>query len=48
MSTSNIIPNEEKIAQGEDPKFAEAFARIETHYFVNGAFMRNDQQVRSS
>ena len=23
MSTSNLIPNEAKIAQGEDPKFAE-------------------------
>mmetsp|Transcript_23972 Transcript_23972/g.45108 ORF Transcript_23972/g.45108 Transcript_23972/m.45108 type:complete len:372 (+) Transcript_23972:3-1118(+) len=45
MSTSNLIPNEAKIAQGEDPKFAEAFARIETHYFVHGAFMRNDQQL---
>lgn len=45
MSTSNLIPDDKKIAQGEDPKFAEAFARIELHYFVNGAFMRNNQQL---
>lgn len=24
---------------------SQAFARIETHYFVHGAFMRNDQQL---
>ena len=27
MSTSNLIPNEAKIAQGEDPKFAEGEKR---------------------
>ncbi|MEZ4361928.1 MAG: prolyl aminopeptidase [Kofleriaceae bacterium] len=29
---------------GED-KFAEAFARIESHYFVHGGFMRTDAQL---
>lgn len=45
MSTSNLIVDPKKVAEGEEPKFAEAFARIETHYFINGAFFRNDQQI---
>jgi hypothetical protein len=32
--------NQNYIKQAEDPKFAAAFARIECHYFVNGAFPR--------
>ena len=45
MTTSNLYVDEAKIRGGEEPKFAEAFARIETHYFVNGGFMRNDSQL---
>mmetsp|Transcript_47680 Transcript_47680/g.93122 ORF Transcript_47680/g.93122 Transcript_47680/m.93122 type:complete len:367 (+) Transcript_47680:64-1164(+) len=35
MSTSFAKPNVEYIEKGDDSKFAAAFARIETHYFVN-------------
>ena len=38
MCTSFAKPNAEQIAKGEDPKFAEHFARIEAHYFVNKGF----------
>jgi hypothetical protein len=31
-----------------DDGFALSFARIECHYFVNGAFMRTDNQVKIS
>lgn len=42
MATSKLLINHERLAQGEDEKFAVAFARIETHYFVNGGFFRNE------
>jgi len=45
MSTSALIQNPELLAKAEDPAFSLKFARIECHYFVNGAFMRNDQQL---
>ena len=35
MSTSFAKPNVEYIEKGDDSEFAAAFARIETHYFVN-------------
>jgi proline iminopeptidase len=37
-ATSKLIPDVEKIQGFEDPHFALAMARIECHYFVNGAF----------
>jgi len=37
--------NENYIKQAEDPKFAAAFARIECHYFVNGAFLERPNQL---
>ena len=42
MCTSFAKPNAEQIAKGEDPKFAEHFARIEAHYFVNKGFFAHD------
>jgi len=39
MSTSYLEPNFARINQGDDPKFAAAFARIETHFFVNLAWL---------
>ncbi|EAR84013.1 proline iminopeptidase (macronuclear) [Tetrahymena thermophila SB210] len=45
MATSKLLINEERLAQGEDEKFAVQFARIETHYFVNGGFFRNENQL---
>jgi proline iminopeptidase len=37
-ATSKLIPDVNKINEFEDPAFALAMARIECHYFVNGAF----------
>jgi proline iminopeptidase len=45
MSTSKLIVNKEVIEKGEEDKFALAFARIETHYFINGGFMLSDNQL---
>lgn len=49
MATSSLLLNDEKISHGEDPKFALAFARIETHYFKNnGFFKENDQLLKNA
>jgi proline iminopeptidase len=37
-STCQLLPQPDRIAGFEDPQFALAMARIECHYFVNGAF----------
>lgn len=42
MSCCKLIPDMEAISKGDDPNFALQFARIENHYFVNGAFMEDD------
>lgn len=44
-STSWLIPNAESIATNGEDEFAEAFARIENHYFVNGGFFRHPDQL---
>jgi proline iminopeptidase len=44
-STSRLIPDPDYIAKYGGDEFAEAFARIEAHYFVNGAFLRSDTQL---
>ena len=36
MCTSFAKPNPEQIAKGDDPHYAAAFARIESHFFSNG------------
>jgi proline iminopeptidase len=38
-TTSCLLPNEELITKSSSDQFAVAFARIECHYFVNGAFL---------
>ncbi|KAG1796335.1 Alpha/Beta hydrolase protein [Suillus plorans] len=43
MATSRLIVSEDTVAQAEKDDFANAFARIENHYFVNEGFMRNGQ-----
>jgi proline iminopeptidase len=42
-STSGLLPDPERIQKSGEDEFAEAFARIECHYFVNGGFLREDQ-----
>ncbi|CAF3080705.1 unnamed protein product [Rotaria socialis] len=46
LATSRLYIDPSYIAHAtDDAKFAVAFARIETHYFVNGAFMKEDGQL---
>ncbi len=42
-STSKLLPNEDMIARFGGDEFADAFARIECHYFVNNGFFRPNQ-----
>jgi proline iminopeptidase len=44
-ATSLLHPDSAFISAHEDPSFALAFARIESHYFVNGGFMEVDGQL---
>ena len=44
-ATSNLRPAADYIAKFDEDRFAEAFARIECHYFVNGGFFRADSQL---
>ena len=46
--TITLLPSPKLQAQHDDPDFALAFARIETHYFINGAWLEPDQLVRDS
>jgi len=45
MSTSFIKPNVEYIQKGDKPAFAAAFARIETHYFVNLGWLPSPNHI---
>jgi hypothetical protein len=45
MTTSRLIVDKDKQADADDDFFAEAFARIECHYFVNGGFFKYDGQL---
>jgi proline iminopeptidase len=44
-ATSFLRLNPDYIAKFEEDEFAAAFSRIECHYFVNGGFMRSDNQL---
>ncbi len=44
-STSRLVPDADMVRRTGDPHFAEAFARIECHYFVNRGFLRSDAQL---
>ncbi len=46
MSTSKLIPDLKYIEAADDSDFADAFARIESHYFVNGIFLDEGQILR--
>jgi len=43
MATSELFVNEDSLKEGEDELFALQFARIETHYFVNLGWLRENQ-----
>ncbi|WP_036482165.1 prolyl aminopeptidase [Myxosarcina sp. GI1] len=44
-STSKLIPSQKSIARFGMAEFAEAFARIECHYFVNKGFLERENQL---
>lgn len=44
-TTSKLRVDPKAIERFGADRFAEAFARIECHYFVNGAFLRSDSQL---
>ena len=44
-STSRLLPDPKLVEQFGGDAFADAFARIECHYFIHGAFLRTDTQL---
>jgi len=44
-STSRLIPDPDLIKRTGEDQFAEAFARIECHYFINGGFFQKDGEL---
>jgi proline iminopeptidase len=44
-STSRLHPDPDLVEKYGGGEFADAFARIECHYFVNGAFLHSDAQL---
>mmetsp|Transcript_23418 Transcript_23418/g.40853 ORF Transcript_23418/g.40853 Transcript_23418/m.40853 type:complete len:438 (-) Transcript_23418:272-1585(-) len=45
MKTSYLTPSAAYIARADDSKWAEAFARIENHYFVHGGFFPTESYL---
>jgi len=43
MATSKLYVDPQKVAEADNDDFANAFARIENHYFINSGFMRDGQ-----
>jgi len=44
-TTTALLPNSETVEEFADDDFANAFARIECHYFVNGGFFESENQL---
>ena len=44
-STSRLIPDPTLVARTGETGFAEAFARIECHYFIHGGFFEEDTEL---
>lgn len=44
-STSYLLPNASNVEKFATDEFVAAFARIECHYFINGAFLRHENQL---
>jgi proline iminopeptidase len=47
-ATSKLLVDTAYIARGEDPKWALAFARIESHYFINGGWFAENQLINDA
>ena len=45
MATSALARSAESVARAEDDAFAEAFARIENHYFLNKGWFQPETQL---
>ena len=43
--TSKLLPDKKSLHHFENPKVAEAFARIECHYFINKGFFESDNWI---
>ena len=48
MATSKLYVNPDLIQKSDNDKFALAFARIETHFFVNGGFFKDNQLLNDA
>ncbi|BGP54193.1 hypothetical protein JCM8202_001327 [Rhodotorula sphaerocarpa] len=48
MATSRVQVDPEYLGRAEDADFADRFARIEAHYFVNAGFMRDGQLLEKA
>jgi proline iminopeptidase len=46
--TITLLPNPAHAAQGADPHYALAFARIENHYFMHGGFFTEGQLINDA
>ncbi|KAI5481549.1 proline iminopeptidase [Pseudohyphozyma bogoriensis] len=46
MATSRLYVDPKYIARADAPGFADAFARIESHYFINKGFMEDGQLLK--
>ena len=44
-STSKLVPDADLLERFSNSDFADAFARIECHYFVNGGFFESESQL---
>lgn len=44
-TTSKLMPDDKALHKFSADEFAEAFARIECHYFMNNAFFKTDDQL---
>lgn len=47
-ATSKLFVDPAYIARSDDPKWALAFARIESHFFVNGGWMEDGQLIKDA
>ena len=45
MATCRLLQDKTTLEKADDDKFALEFARIENHYFTNGGFFEEDNQI---
>jgi len=47
-STVTLVPDDDEVRHSIDPRFAQAFARIESHYFHHQCFLSEDRQIQAN